>query len=59
MRKPDNREKFKAALAALIAFYGRRDMGMVAEVLREKAQALAATRSPEEAGKMDAACENE
>jgi len=37
MRKPETREKFKAALAAIIQFYGRRDIRMVAEVLDEEA----------------------
>ena len=48
MRKPENREKFKAAIEAIIAFYGKRDTQMVAEVLSEeteKARALAVERS--------------
>ena len=37
MRKPENREKFKVALEAIIKFYGRRDIRMVADVLNEEA----------------------
>jgi len=37
MRKPENRDKFKVALATIIQFYGRRDVRMVAEVLSEEA----------------------
>lgn len=38
MRKPENREKFKAGIAALAQFYGARDAGMVCEVLEEEAK---------------------
>ena len=38
MRKPENREKFKAAIEAIIAFYGKRDTQMVAEVLDQEAE---------------------
>jgi len=42
VRKPENREKFKTALEAIIKFYGRRDIRMVAEVLDEETRVLKA-----------------
>jgi len=38
MRKPENREKFKVAIEAMITFYGKRDAQMVAEVLIQEAE---------------------
>jgi hypothetical protein len=56
MRKPENRDKFKVALAAIIQFYGRRDVRMVAEVLSEeaeKAKALAEQRERNRTNRTD------
>jgi hypothetical protein len=38
MRKPENREKFEAAIDAMVTFYGKKDKQMVADVLSKKAQ---------------------
>ena len=38
MRKPENKEKFEAAIEAMITFYGKRDKKMVAEVLSQEAE---------------------
>ncbi len=39
MRKPENREKFAAAIDAMVTFYGKKDKRMVADVLSRKAAA--------------------
>lgn len=38
MRKPENRDKMRVALDAIVAFYGKRDGKMVAELLEEEAR---------------------
>ena len=42
MRKPENKEKFAAAIDAMVTFYGKKDKKMVADVLSQKAEAARA-----------------
>lgn len=50
MRKPSDREKFRAGVLALASMYGRRNWAMVLEVLNECVELAKKARGPGETG---------
>lgn len=50
MRKPSDREKFRAGVLALASMYGRRNWAMVLEVLSECVELAKKARGPGETG---------